>query len=1177
MEARFRINIDPASSPSIELIRRIRTITGVSLAAAKDLAEQGGTVKVTTDPSEADEIKGQLEGTGARVEVVEEGTGGRSERRFRVQLITVGEDPSATAEAISRLTGMDSAAAQDVVDRLGVVDEDLEREAAERMAGELALVGAQVMLLPMGAFSLNSGEPLRVQVIGEQNRPVVNVTVRLETSNPAFNDTVGAVTTDAEGFAEFDDLSDEVNNAFDELPAIRFAVEGAERTYRIVNNGFTWLEYEEFPETTFTLIVKQVTQPEPGPGEPEPDKDAFSVHGTVMLPGDEAAAGLTVRAFDRDLRSQELLGEATTDDEGRYAITYTREQFRRAEKERADLVLRVYNAVGTELEAESDRGEATLFNARPDEEVNLQIQTSAVRLIRPSEYEREVQALEPALDGVPLAALTEDDARFLHHDAGIEREHIRFIAQDARLAQETGLPEAISYGLARQGVGLVEEEPGPRLDLDRLLEHPTTELIDGIEGAVDAEQIPLGLRDQFDFIQERFRALRAERGLLPEHRLEGQLVDAEADTPLSGYTVLAYEAGVDEEVGLLAAEETDAQGRFELSYTGAEGGSSTDGTDRPLRLEVVSADGEEVHRQDVPAGQASPLAIRVELPAAPEPVVPGDDIGLRDLNGEVGLDLPDELLDALAGRGIQTPADIRRQGGLSHLEDLPATGDGVVSKLEAFANLSMLSLEHETTAKLVNNGYAHPADIASSSPGSFIETNAEVLGKQKAAVVYATATGVTNYLNSVSTGYILERDRVGEDIKDIFTDAAEVDLPEQKCACDCNHALSPSAYLAELLDYVTNHLTHDGRQKVTLEDLARTFHQPFDRMPVACKYAKEEVRQVRIVVEVLRSYLTQNPPPTPEQQRHLDEADKAYRLTAYQTLLRNLGTSYEEVREARTDTETRQQLADRLGIQAVHLDGTGDDLFVAPNDLTEEKLQQLFGYQVTTDPLADLGEPHLLAWQKDRLDARWRKEDSFIENAPGRLVIDPDLVGEEDIGEVPWPTLNPALRLLRERRQTVDGWLSAAQARPKSQVGLEGLIQDDLGIRDFSDQVERARQGSDVSEFLESFGLTRGDLLYLDQTLETLRAGNSLTGAEWDDIYAIAVQSRKQRKLQQQEWKVEEVRQEVALTPRQFRLRRRDISERLEAEPHLRLRVSPLRRRDWERTLEARIAQLNKP
>jgi hypothetical protein len=48
-----------------------------------------------------------------------------------------------------------------------------------------------------------------------------------------------------------------------------------------------------------------------------------------------------VDAFDRDLRSEQWLGRVDTDADGACAIVYGPDQFRRAEKRLADLVMRV--------------------------------------------------------------------------------------------------------------------------------------------------------------------------------------------------------------------------------------------------------------------------------------------------------------------------------------------------------------------------------------------------------------------------------------------------------------------------------------------------------------------------------------------------------------------------------------------------------------------------------------------------------------------------------------------------------------------------------------------------------------------------------------------------------------------------------------------------------------------
>src|SRR5215217_441605 len=63
------------------------------------------------------------------------------------------------------------------------------------------------------------------------------------------------------------------------------------------------------------------------------------VRAQVRTADGEPVADATVDAFDRDMRSEQWLGRAETDAEGRCEIAYGPGQFRRADKGLADLVL----------------------------------------------------------------------------------------------------------------------------------------------------------------------------------------------------------------------------------------------------------------------------------------------------------------------------------------------------------------------------------------------------------------------------------------------------------------------------------------------------------------------------------------------------------------------------------------------------------------------------------------------------------------------------------------------------------------------------------------------------------------------------------------------------------------------------------------------------------------------
>lgn len=73
-----------------------------------------------------------------------------------------------------------------------------------------------------------------------------------------------------------------------------------------------------------------------------PDSASFVVCGQVRF-----ADGTLVRAYDKDLRSKELLGKpkpVITNTEGRYELTYTAGQFSQVEKGNADLLVEATTA-----------------------------------------------------------------------------------------------------------------------------------------------------------------------------------------------------------------------------------------------------------------------------------------------------------------------------------------------------------------------------------------------------------------------------------------------------------------------------------------------------------------------------------------------------------------------------------------------------------------------------------------------------------------------------------------------------------------------------------------------------------------------------------------------------------------------------------------------------------------
>ena len=175
------------------------------------------------------------------------------------------------------------------------------------------------------------------------------------------------------------------------------------------------------------------------------------------------------------------------------------------------------------------------------------------------------------------------------------------------------------------------------------------------------------------------------------------------------------------------------------------------------------------------------------------------------------------------------------------------------------------------------------------------------------------------------------------------------DVISQDCDCeDCEAAVSPGAYLADLMEYAITHLRFNGAQ-IGLQFFTDHFHQPFADLPSNCDAQSEQVRQVRICIEVLRSALGARPLSPAARESALKAAEQQYLLAAYEQLLFQLGTNYTEIRLSRGMTaDDADALASRIGVPTSALPALLLDPDATPPQLTEASLESLFGLIDTT-------------------------------------------------------------------------------------------------------------------------------------------------------------------------------------------------------------------------------------
>jgi class 3 adenylate cyclase len=136
------------------------------------------------------------------------------------------------------------------------------------------------------------------------------------------------------------------------------------------------------PAEAEAASVAEVPAEEPQAGGVEAAPPATPGPGRFVLSGvvreresGRPLAGLVVRAFDKDLMSDDYLGSATTDGEGRYEVRFTADAFRDLFERHPDLFVRVYDAAGREVASTQD---AVRWNAGASE--RLDVAVSSARL-----------------------------------------------------------------------------------------------------------------------------------------------------------------------------------------------------------------------------------------------------------------------------------------------------------------------------------------------------------------------------------------------------------------------------------------------------------------------------------------------------------------------------------------------------------------------------------------------------------------------------------------------------------------------------------------------------------------------------------------------------------------------------------------------------------------------------
>jgi hypothetical protein len=589
-------------------------------------------------------------------------------------------------------------------------------------------------------------------------------------------------------------------------------------------------------------------RPPGGPGDDRsdvPPEFKYLVRGQVIYRGGLPVESLLVRAFNKELRTEDVLGEATTDADGKFEIYYSTNQFRDGAKRNPDLLVRAYGGDGKEVLGQS----RVFFSAPRIQKVRLLLEGGPETIW--SEYEQLTAEIEPLLEGTPITELTEDgkrnDITLLAGKTGQQPSRIAALVVAHKLARRTGIAPEVFYGLARQ------DQP---TKLGDLLAQSRDVQRKALEQAIADRVVPARLGDALDAVRKQLDAQRVAVAHPSTEAPIGRVLASVLDDPdhaadfLNRY--VEHRGRIDAFWKALGDDERYVDRVPELQTTIQL--AALTGNHVPLvqRLQKLRRNGEFTSfRQLARFGQADweRVVMSSEVPEDQlfPPSVPGDTVQEKaaiyaeTITRILEDTVPTEVVAFRAQADESQPDDVRtfwrnvtsaeqasfqlgRGDVRSYLGANEFLLDGVADREALFASLESVQRMYNITTSypLMQSLAAEQLDsafaITELGQPVFVTRMADLgveaakatIMYEKAGIVAANALQLfatySPVFNNLPLWAVPEPD--ARQIPNLETLFGSMDL----CGCaDCRSVYSPAAYLAELLAFLK-----ERRQTVTL-------------------------------------------------------------------------------------------------------------------------------------------------------------------------------------------------------------------------------------------------------------------------------------------------------------------------------------------------------------------------
>ncbi len=445
-----------------------------------------------------------------------------------------------------------------------------------------------------------------------------------------------------------------------------------------------------------------------------------------------------------------------------------------------------------------------------------------------------------------------------------------------------------------------------------------------------------------------------------------------------------------------------------------------------IHLYVLGIDDKELLNEEIKVivDKPEPISITVDtekyLAALKEPIK------------SLEISLSRSVKSALEQNKINNLEDLRNLTDTKKLDDLYAADREQVEKLLAHARLQVVSRDPNINQTLIEKNYRSLLDITSTPYLEFLKNvKNDDISEVAVKKLYQAARKQKQILINIDTEQRVYEANGYQGPPQSSTASGE-DAGHVNCCKDCDSAVSPAAYLADLMDYAVDHVLHgDGDVTLTTGALQTKFKQPFLDLICDCLALTAPVRQVRLVIEVLRALALSSGV-------DINDLLKQYTNSAYRVILSELELTHQRLREARHNESEKQRIEELIGIPKSKV----LELLLNPQARTESWLEQLFGLQDTgRDPLStgtklNDEKDQIKRWQL--LGINWHKNTDENGHIKGKLKKE----NNEYICELFKPVKQPdgSLSDILIAKGTTDEKTDTIDLRPENDSGLTGKI-----------------------------------------------------------------------------------------------------------------------------------------